>query len=206
MNKLNRFWLSGALIAGLTVFGVATVSTVAAQQFEEAPPVLDGDPVLGEEEETFSDSGLQPLFVPSNEAGDPFDDEDVQEDETEYFEQPAVILRGLDKISGQSRDVTLATGTSTIFGGLRVTVRACHQAPPTEPPESVAYLEIEDYGFTVEAKDIKNEEVDREKRVFHGWMFASSPGLHGLEHPIYDVWVIRCTADVPDLSEAGSAS
>ena len=67
--------------------------------------------------------------------------------EYEYQERPAVLLRGLDKITGRSTDLELAVGEKLIFGGLRVTAKACHQTPPTEPPESVAYIEVEDYGF-----------------------------------------------------------
>lgn len=126
--------------------------------------------------------------------------------EYEYQERPAVLLRGLDKITGRSTDLELAVGDKLIFGGLRVTAKACHQTPPTEPPESVAYIEVEDYGFKVEDETKLSEEIDQEKRVFHGWMFASSPGLNALENAIYDVWVIRCMADAPVLSEGESES
>ena len=95
-------------------------------------------------------------------------------------------------------------GSNAMLGGLRVTVRACHQTPPTEPPESIAYVEVEDYGFVIDDPEELPEDVDMEKRVFNGWMFASSPGLNGLEHAIYDVWVIRCIDEAPVLSDADS--
>ena len=66
-------------------------------------------------------------------------------------------------------------------GALEITVRACDKRPPEEPPESAAYLEI------VERK--VNEEP---KTVFSGWMFASSPAVSALEHPVYDIWVLDC--------------
>ena len=122
------------------------------------------------------------------------------------MQQPAVTLRGLDKISGRSTDFTVPVEGGALFGGLRITVRACHAAPPTEPPESIAYLEIEDFGFSIEDPSKLDPEIDEEKRVFHGWMYASSPGLHALEHPIYDVWVIRCTTEMPERASEESDS
>lgn len=137
--------------------------------------------------------------------GDELDAEDEGDlGEVEYIKQPAVLLRGLDKITGRSTDIEVGVDDFALFGGLRVSVKACHQTPPTEAPESVAYIEVEDFGFEIQAMDKLPEEIDRDKRVFHGWMFASSPGLNALEHPIYDVWVIRCMAEAPVNSEDGS--
>ncbi|WP_293613425.1 DUF2155 domain-containing protein [Ponticaulis sp.] len=124
----------------------------------------------------------------------------------EYMRQPAVMLRGLDKITGRATDIEVGVGSSAMLGGLRVTVRACHQTPPTEAPESIAYIEVEDYGYSVEDPSELPEEVDLEQRVFNGWMFASSPGLNGLQHAVYDVWVMRCMAEAPDLSSEESPS
>ncbi|MAP95918.1 MAG: hypothetical protein CMK07_13290 [Ponticaulis sp.] len=161
---------------------------------------------------------------PDMDNNDPFDgvvDEDAEDGEEvgsegeesegelpdlEYLPQPAVMLRGLDKISGRSNDLEVAVDSTILFGGLRVSVKACHQTPPTEAPESVAYIEIEDFGFELEDMDELPEGIDMEKRVFNGWMFASTPGLNALEHAIYDVWVIRCMAEAPVLSEDGSES
>ena len=148
---------------------------------------------------------------PEGEGGAELPDDDIAADEPaeldfEYMDQPAVVIRGLDKITGRSTDMEIAVGSNAMLGGLRVTVRACHQTPPTEPPESIAYVEVEDYGFVIEDPESLTEDVDLEKRVFNGWMFASSPGLNGLEHAIYDVWVIRCMDEAPVLSETDSES
>ena len=73
------------------------------------------------------------------------------------------------------------------FGTLEIVVRSCHKRPPEEPPESAAFLEV---------TDIKPNEDPAP--LFSGWMFASSPALSALEHPVYDVWVIDCrTAPSP---------
>ena len=170
-----------------------------------------------EEEVDPNVSGLKPIFAPvdgilpdlSDETSttqDLDEEDDGTESGPELIKQPAVLLRGLDKISGRSTEINMAVGSNAMLGGLRVTVKACHQAPPTEPPESVAYVEVEDYGFSVKDPSQLPEDIDKNNRAFHGWMYASSPGLNGLEHPIYDVWVIRCMADVPDLSDAESKS
>lgn len=181
--------------------------------FSSAPDTaFSDDEVFLEDEAQQGEGGSVPLFAPGYEEGEisdviaSEDEGDTAQDDVELLTQPAVLLRGLDKITGRSTDIGVATDAQILFGGLRVTVRACHQTPPTEPPESIAYIEIEDYGFHVEESDIESEVVDMEKRVFNGWMYASSPGINALEHPIYDIWVIRCMAEAPLLSDSESES
>lgn len=91
------------------------------------------------------------------------------------------VLQGLDKVTARISTFPVATTDEVQFGTLSIRVRACHKTPPTEPPESTAFLEI---------LDIRpgQEPV----RLFSGWMFASSPALSALEHPVYDVWVVDC--------------
>lgn len=206
-SLLNEFEEQDAIVEG---DGRRNAEDIFARQTmpEEGPPGLaeNGD-IEGED----SNTGLVPMFVPGPPEGEILADPGIagpedQVTETEFMNQPFVRLRGLDKISGDSTELYVEAGTNAIFGGLRVTVRACHQTPPTEPPESIAYLEIEDYGFKVKPEDIKGDEVEKERRVFHGWMYASSPGIHALEHPIYDIWVIRCMTELPDLSSVESES
>ena len=91
------------------------------------------------------------------------------------------ILRGLDKVTARITELRVPTGEPVVFGSLRITARHCENTPPTEPPETSAFLQID---------DTKAEEGP--KRLFSGWMFASSPGINALEHPGYDVWVIDC--------------
>jgi hypothetical protein len=91
------------------------------------------------------------------------------------------VLQGLDKITARVSTVEVPVGGTATFGTLRITARYCDKHPPEEPPESAAFLEI------VEVKP-DEEAVTR----FTGWMFASSPALSALEHPIYDLWVVDC--------------
>ena len=101
------------------------------------------------------------------------------------------VLQGLDKITARATTLQGPVGETASFGTLRITVRACLETPPTEPPESAAVLEIEvsDPGRAPTA-------------AFTGWMFASSPSISALEHPVYDVWVIDCGEPLPPETEA----
>lgn len=104
----------------------------------------------------------------------------------QMIDRPAAKLRGLDKITARTTTFQLARDKSRVMGTISVTVRACKENPPTETPESAAFLEI------VEHRPDAPASV-----VFSGWMFSSSPALSAMEHPIYDVWVLSC-ADAGD--------
>lgn len=100
-------------------------------------------------------------------------------------------LRVLDKISGSAQDIEVEVGATVGHLGMEVTVRACYQTPPEElPPESAAYVEVISNRLDKET----GMAAEDDPRWFAGWMFASSPGLNAMEHAIYDVWVISCTA------------
>lgn len=99
------------------------------------------------------------------------------------FGDPAkfAVLRTLDKVTARIATTTVAVGEGMTLGTLAITVRACDKRPPEEPPESAAFLEI-----------VEQQPDELPVPRFTGWMFASSPALSALEHPIYDVWVIDC--------------
>lgn len=99
----------------------------------------------------------------------------------ESLEGTAAVLQGLDKVTARVSRFEAPVGQTVGFNRLRITVRACRKRPPEEPPESAAFLEIDDVQ--------PNGEV---KRAYSGWMFASSPALAAMEHPVYDVWVVDC--------------
>jgi hypothetical protein len=117
-----------------------------------------------------------------------------------YAESPtlepkeAATLRGLDKVTGFAKDVKIGAGSSILVGSLEVTLRACFQTPPEEAPESAAFLEVRE---TRASPDEKERTGEDKPLVFSGWMFASTPGLNALEHPVYDVWLISCSASAP---------
>lgn len=96
------------------------------------------------------------------------------------------VLQGLDKVTARISTVPAPLGEVVRFGTLEILVRACRKRPPEEPPETTAFVEITDVRRGSEPK-----------RLFTGWMFASSPALNALEHPVYDVSLIDCKASGP---------
>ncbi|HEX6094177.1 MAG TPA: DUF2155 domain-containing protein [Dongiaceae bacterium] len=92
-----------------------------------------------------------------------------------------VILETLDKISARVSRVEVPIGTTITFGSLKITPRHCDKRPPEETPESSVFIEI-----------IEELPDEQPKLEFSGWMFASSPALSALDHPVYDVWVVDC--------------
>lgn len=95
------------------------------------------------------------------------------------------VLRALDKVTARVSILRVPVGEEVRFGTLRIGAKACQKRPPEEPPESAAFLEIDDLRTGKDAVVL-----------FRGWMFASSPALMALEHPIYDVWVIDCKTEI----------
>ncbi|MBL4618005.1 MAG: DUF2155 domain-containing protein [Robiginitomaculum sp.] len=97
-----------------------------------------------------------------------------------------VILRGLDKVTANTVDFEITIGQSYSFGSLTIEPSYCRKRPPEEIPEVYAFLTITD-----RATDGSGQEVEG-LNIFNGWMFASTPALNPLEHPVYDVWVLDC--------------
>ena len=91
------------------------------------------------------------------------------------------VLRGLDKVTARVTTIRAQLGETVHFGTLEIIVRHCDKRPPEETPESAAFLDVWEVRPGEAAIDL-----------FRGWMFASSPALNALEHPVYDVWVLDC--------------
>jgi hypothetical protein len=106
----------------------------------------------------------------------------------EAISNPIAEFTGLDKITGRIISFDVYMDETVRFGALQVTPRVCYSRPPTEPEQTDAFIEVDEITL--------NREV---RRVFEGWMFASSPGLHAVDHAVYDVWLTACkmTSDVP---------
>jgi hypothetical protein len=99
----------------------------------------------------------------------------------EGIEKGIAVLRWLDKSTARVATVEVPVNQSVRIESLELIVRACVERPPVEPPESAAFLDV---------AEVRPGEPTAE--VFRGWMFASSPALSAMEHPIYDVWVLDC--------------
>ena len=108
-------------------------------------------------------------------------DEVVASPPTQKVENPQAVFSGLDKITGRIINFDVAIGETVQFGALQLTTRACYTRPPTETANTDAFVEVDEVTLQGEVK-----------RIFTGWMFASSPGLHAVEHPIYDLWLTDC--------------
>ncbi len=108
------------------------------------------------------------------------------------LEHGVAVLQGLDKVTARISPVVAPLDRPTRFGTLEITARTCRETPPTEPPESAAFLEIR------ELPPAADEAVAQPRDLFSGWMFASSPALSALEHPVYDVWVVDCEEPIDE--------
>jgi hypothetical protein len=91
------------------------------------------------------------------------------------------VLQGLDKVTARVSTIEAPVGDVVRFGTLEIIARACDKRPPEEPPDSRAFLDI---------WEVRRGEPAAS--LFRGWMFASSPALSALEHPVYDVWLLDC--------------
>ncbi|WP_339766119.1 DUF2155 domain-containing protein [uncultured Pseudosulfitobacter sp.] len=91
------------------------------------------------------------------------------------------VLRGLDTFNGHVTDMNVAAGQSVQFGRLNIVLRECRYPAGNPAGDAYASLEISQQG--------------REGVIFSGWMIASAPALSAMEHPRYDVWVLRCTTE-----------
>lgn len=99
----------------------------------------------------------------------------------ERVSNPIAVFAGLDKITGLTTTFEAKIGEEKRFGGLYVKADACYTRDITEEPKTTSFVEVEEI-----------EPDDSRKKIFSGWMFAESPGLSAVEHPIYDVWLTGC--------------
>lgn len=103
----------------------------------------------------------------------------------EWIDGKTVVLQGLDKITARITTLTTSIDAPLRFGTLEFTVNRCAFRPPEEPPENVAFLTIFDRGHDPSLAP---------KPVFAGWMFSSSPAVSAMEHPVYDITLLKCLA------------
>jgi hypothetical protein len=98
------------------------------------------------------------------------------------IENSVAIFAALDKVTAKISRLEVPLNQTATFGSLKVTPRVCYTRAPTEPPKTTTFVEVQE------------TQLDgKEKRLFSGWMFADSPGLNAVEHPVFDVWLTDCT-------------
>ena len=111
-------------------------------------------------------------------------------------EMAVAELRMLDKMTARVEEMDIPVGQSMQFGKLNISVRTCRTTLPEEaPPEAAAYIEV---------GEIRPGALDA--AIFNGWMFASSPALSAMEHPIYDIWVVGCKGSPDTKPKADNTS
>ena len=105
------------------------------------------------------------------------------------IENPVAVFAALDKVTARISPLEIRIGETVRFGALTVTPRVCYSRPPTEPPLTSVFVEVDEIKLSGE-----------KQRIFTGWMFAQSPGLHAVEHPVFDVWLTSCKTSAPEQS------
>jgi hypothetical protein len=103
------------------------------------------------------------------------------------------VFAALDKVTARISPLEIPVNESKKFGALTITPRVCNTRPPTEQPLTSAFVEIDETQLD-----------NTQKRIFTGWMFAESPGLHGVEHPVFDVWLTSCKMPSGETSRGSS--
>ncbi|MGH6942814.1 MAG: DUF2155 domain-containing protein [Geminicoccaceae bacterium] len=107
------------------------------------------------------------------------------------------VLQALDKVTARVSPLRAPLGEPVRFGSLEIVARACRKTPPTEPPESAAFLEVRELPPASDPDAPPTQ-------IFSGWMFASSPGVSALEHPVYDLVVVDCEEPI-EAPQAGQS-
>ncbi len=186
------------------------------QDFSNPPEVIE-PPTEGQ-----STDGMSELDILSQS----IDQEFPEFEEQAKSRRPiSVTLRALDKVTAKYTDLVIDIGATTSFGSLDVTPRYCDKRPPEEFPETTAFLQISErrqpleppplleggaigQAVATEAAPIvtpiasvgvaSDPAAMASTYIFSGWMFASSPALNGLQHPVYDIWVIDCATVAAD--------
>src|ERR1035437_2175415 len=154
--------------------GIAVAPPQPGQGVAAAPPA--GSPLPG-----LPPGQRQPKGVPQSPATLQPGDEVVSEPPAQKIVNKKASFSGLDKITGRIINFDEDIGETVQFGALRVKTDACYTRPATEAANTDAFVEVDEI--------TRQGEV---KRIFSGWMYAASPGLHGVEHPIYDIWLTDC--------------
>ncbi len=104
----------------------------------------------------------------------------------DWIEGETATIQALDKITARISTIKVPINEPARFGTLSLVVRRCAYHPPEEPPEDAAFIEVVDNG---------HDAGKPPRPVFNGWMFASSPAVSAMEHPVYDLTLLSCKPD-----------
>jgi hypothetical protein len=98
------------------------------------------------------------------------------------IDNTVAVFAALDKVTAKISRLEVPLNQTATFGALKVTPRVCYTRAPTEPPKTTSFVEVDEVMLD-----------NKERRIFSGWMFADSPGLNAVEHPVFDVWLTDCS-------------
>jgi hypothetical protein len=99
----------------------------------------------------------------------------------EKLENDIAVFSALDKVTATIKILEVPLNQTVEFGSLKVTPHVCFSRPTTEQPKTTTYVDVEEVQLD-----------GQQKKIFSGWMFAESPGLNAVEHPVFDVWLTGC--------------
>ncbi len=113
----------------------------------------------------------------------------------ERITNQVAVFAALDKVTARISKLEVGLEKTEPFGALRITPYACYSRPSTEAPNTVAFVDV---------MEVKLDGT--EERIFSGWMFAESPGLHAVEHPVFDVWLTSCSGATEKTAQAAQTT
>jgi hypothetical protein len=163
------------LIAAVTAAGIGLGFTATVRAQDELPKDAPPVPSVTKGAQPAAPQPEEPSALPAG----------------TMMDEPVAVLQALDKVTARVKRLQVKVGQDATFGTLSVKVDTCRKAPPEDPPESAAFLEITDKKSSGPAQ-----------KVFSGWMFASSPALSAMDHPVYDIWVVDCASEATAAATA----
>ena len=111
----------------------------------------------------------------------------------ELIDNKVAVFAALNKVTARISTLEIPLGQAQKFGALTIVPKVCHTRPPTEPPSTTSFIEV------------KERKLDgSQHRLFSGWVFAENPGVHAVEHPVYDVWLTNCKTPVAGVATSKS--
>ena len=99
----------------------------------------------------------------------------------ERIQNPVAVFAALDKVTARISELKVPINETVQFGSLKLMPRTCLTSAPTEQPKTTTFVEVNEVQLD-----------GQETELFAGWMFAESPGLHAVEHPVFDIWLTGC--------------
>lgn len=115
----------------------------------------------------------------------------VAESRAEVIDNKVAVFAALNKVTARISHLEIPLNTEKTFGALTIKPRACHTRPPTEAPSTNSFIEV------------RERKLDGSmNELFSGWIFAENPGIHAVEHPVYDVWLTSCKMPVAGKSKS----